>query len=1364
MNELRLLFAGGTEGGYTLQLVPGGSGGGSEPVPFRPFLDGADFDDLRWYLEEFMDLPDGGSIVRARRIEQALDTWGRQLYDAVFCSESSRGSLAQLRQTSGARTLTIATSDPAILRLPWELMADAAGALCFQGISIRRQLQDTAIAAHRPTKLPLRILLVVSRPVDLGFIDPRLTSASLLAALKPLGNNAIVDFVRPPTLSRLQEMLADAERQDQPYHILHFDGHGTFLPEIEIGALCFEQPDSMPSAESRTDHVTADRLGQLLANHRIPLVVLEACRTGQLGKVDVFRAVAPRLIQAGVGSVISMNYAVHVEAAHVFLERFYQQIVVGATVGQALEQGRAKLLAEPARWVELGPKPRTVTLQDWFLPHLYQRGDDQPILPPAPPLPDKFDVFLSHNSADKPRVERLALLLKNRHGLRVWFDAWEVQRGLLHEQCVDGVRKSRVTLIACTKAALESKWVTNEKNWAYAAGRAGNDIVPLRFEEVELPLDLAALARVDFLDPSRDAEQAAEIARLVGQPLDAAKRETCRAPAGGSEPGAFPSPPRYGFQGRACELYQLERQFRRHRAILLHAMGGMGKTALATEAAHWWTRTGLFPDGACFISFERFASAERVIRVLGTYLEGSQFNSLSEAEQRRRAKDLFEQKRILVVWDNFESVLPQFQTDAVLYSDAERQRLFDLFADWTSDEGHGRLLVTCRPAETGLASARPAELQGLARPDSLWLLVRVLEKCGVDADAQQLDRERLSPLLDLVQDHPLSIELVGPHLKRLTPEAICADFGRLLKEFQVDAGKERNESLLASLAFSTRRLSDAAQAALPWLGLFSGGVFEDNLLDMVQMDLGQWHAVRTELEAVALVRVDHGIRLSKKPYIHFHPTLAEAIAPTPLLKAAETRRRFVRVYLSVAIAVENALGGQGPGNAMRVMSLEEANLRTAVRLGLEEGCYAEVSSIGHMLTIFLERAGRLRERDSWLAWLRTKSSQDEITDAAVLMEEDEAWSLCMQGRGGEAASRLDRLIGRLRSARGDIKSAAAIASVQRVLARVLCACGRHSEALPVSEESVKTWESLLARAKRSGETGETELNNLGTAMTDLVNALRNTGRLDDALEAAQRMLSIAQELGNRREVAGSQFQIAKTLVEQGRYRDADFNYEEALQTARSIPDPHLEALVLQNQSIAAAALGQRTRAARLAQSALNRFLAMNNEAEIMRTYGILGGIEFAEGRAAEAKAWYERSYEVAQRRGDTVGVSAAAWNIGVASKMMGEAASQRGDGPTAKQHFAEAKRSIEAAVELMRQLENEPLLARALGQLASVHLRLEELDEAQIRAHEAREIFERLGSNELCSVYDCLVNIAHARGDTAQAAAWEHKRAAALNR
>ena len=48
---------------------------------------------------------------------------------------------------------------------------------------------------------------------------------------------------------------------------------------------------------------------------------------------------------------------------------------------------------------------------------------------PGDPLPDDtFDVFLSHNSKDKPAVRQIAEALRDR-GLRVWLDEWELIPG-----------------------------------------------------------------------------------------------------------------------------------------------------------------------------------------------------------------------------------------------------------------------------------------------------------------------------------------------------------------------------------------------------------------------------------------------------------------------------------------------------------------------------------------------------------------------------------------------------------------------------------------------------------------------------------------------------------------------------------------------------------------------------------------------------------------------------------------------------------------------------------------------------------------------------------------------------------------------
>ena len=92
----------------------------------------------------------------------------------------------------------------------------------------------------------------------------------------------------------------------------------------------------------------------------------------------------------------------------------------------------------------------------------------------------QYDVFLSHNSADKPRVRRLAERLRAA-GLRVWFDEWVIQPGdgpspVGRERVAEGrvrdrelaiergLEASRTLVLCLSPAALGSDWVGLERS------------------------------------------------------------------------------------------------------------------------------------------------------------------------------------------------------------------------------------------------------------------------------------------------------------------------------------------------------------------------------------------------------------------------------------------------------------------------------------------------------------------------------------------------------------------------------------------------------------------------------------------------------------------------------------------------------------------------------------------------------------------------------------------------------------------------------------------------------------------------------------------------------------------------------------
>jgi tetratricopeptide (TPR) repeat protein len=203
-------------------------------------------------------------------------------------------------------------------------------------------------------------------------------------------------------------------------------------------------------------------------------------------------------------------------------------------------------------------------------------------------------------------------------------------------------------------------------------------------------------------------------------------------------------------------------------------------------------------------------------------------------------------------------------------------------------------------------------------------------------------------------------------------------------------------------------------------------------------------------------------------------------------------------------------------------------------------------------------------------------------------------------------------------------------------------------------------------------------------------------------------------------------------------------------------------LTFQHQGRLADNRNQLDRATQLYQQALRRFQEADDQGEMMRTYNLLGVVEQNAGRLAEARAWYEKSRELAVQLKDQPCLGQAAQNIGIVCMLEGDAARERGDEPAARWHFEAARRSVEESLRIKQSYENKPEEAQSLSQLGIIHLRLGDLAAAERHAHEAREIHESLGLMLAWKEYDTLSKIAQARGDASAAGEWAQKRDALL--
>lgn len=232
-----------TDAGLQSQVLLPADGLTSLPTEFNLPLDADAMRDIRWYLEDYIKWPTGPDVQRAERVERRLEDWGRALRNAVFESREAISIWQQFRSDDEHenKLVTIASSEPDALRLPWELLADEEGHVFSLGISLRRRLPKTQRVQQPTFAPPVRILMVVARPKEAGFIDPRESPQALLDATETLragDDSVVVEFLYPPTLEALTDRLNDS---NQPaVHVLHFDGHGIYRQNTGLGYLAFE--------------------------------------------------------------------------------------------------------------------------------------------------------------------------------------------------------------------------------------------------------------------------------------------------------------------------------------------------------------------------------------------------------------------------------------------------------------------------------------------------------------------------------------------------------------------------------------------------------------------------------------------------------------------------------------------------------------------------------------------------------------------------------------------------------------------------------------------------------------------------------------------------------------------------------------------------------------------------------------------------------------------------------------------------------------------------------------------------------------------------------------------------------------------
>ncbi len=351
-----------------------------------------------------------GGILRQGSIErQRLVAFGQGLFEALLaspeiraCYEQARGMI-QVYENRGLR-LRLVVRDPLLRVLPWEFLHDGE---TFLTISNRTPLvryvelhpgQQCRPLAIQP---PLRILVAIATPHDQPALDGESERRRIEGALARIGDRVEVSFLglhpdQPLTYQLLHHTLSEAYAAGRPFHILHFIGHGQYVPQgngLGAGYLILENEAGW------SEPYSGEKLGNLLRDHpSVRLAVINACEGARAESDNPFADVATALVRSGVPAVVGMQFSISDRAAGILSGEFYFHLALGYSVDAALAEARKTLYALIPDSVEFGA------------PVLFMRAPDGRI----------FDLPAMAEQPARPRSTRIEPHPARLQGHRLW--------------------------------------------------------------------------------------------------------------------------------------------------------------------------------------------------------------------------------------------------------------------------------------------------------------------------------------------------------------------------------------------------------------------------------------------------------------------------------------------------------------------------------------------------------------------------------------------------------------------------------------------------------------------------------------------------------------------------------------------------------------------------------------------------------------------------------------------------------------------------------------------------------------------------------------------------------------------------------
>lgn len=1135
-------------------------------------------EDLRWYLEDYLQAPFGVYGERGPRVEAALASWGRTIFSAVFSNGPARDIYLRMRTGAAPVEMLFRSASPELLSLPWELIADPARptplALDLAGMSRGLPAEEPPDTVSIPGNR-LRVLMVISRPLGSGDVGYRMIARPLLERLESVRGDVDLAVLRPPTLEALAAALSDARASGEPFQIVHFDGHGIqpSRPAVNAdasrsasgsaseGVLVFEKSDGGREA------ATASRVAQVLASESVPVVVLNACQSGAVGK-DLEAAIATRLLRAGIASVVAMAYSVYATAAAEFMTALYERIFAGDTISSAVTAGRQRMFRQNMR-----PSPKgELPLEDWIVPVHYMRRD-------------------------------------------------------------------------------------------------------VRFPQ-------ARTVRANSLPPLAELVSKLQVARPG--------TETGDLDANGS------------FIGRDDLFYHLEVAARLQKVIVVHGPGGTGKTELVKAFGRWWRDTGGTeqPEWVFWYSFEPGIASpglDGVVAQIGLRLFGPDFSLLEPDERYGIVYGVLAQRRMLLIWDNFEAVrsMPDVAGAAGPLPD-DRCTQLRQFLGRMAAHGRSAVIITSRTPEGWLGDIRRIAIGGLAAHEAAEYAGYLL--APYPSAAPRRGRRAFGELMKWLDGHPLSMRLTLPFLDTTEPESLLA--GLRGEEPLPDSyypEETRTTSLPASIGYSFAHLADSTRRLLPAVSLLNP-VAESEMLAHFSQVAGvseRFAGATQEQWAEALedgVRVGLLTRLGLGMY-QLHPALPGYLSSAwrreePIDHDAARAAALRELVIVHAAGCRWLVQQIRSGDAMLAYAVIGTIMKTLGNLlsySLEHTMWDEALAIGQPLESYLRAQGLEEEIEAWADRVLLVIETPDGAPPALDTPAGELWLLFAKVQA-HCDLRRHRLDDAERAYRRFVTLLLQIEPSKRQqqhLGTVYHQLGMTSQAMGHADQAGDWYRQAAVIAEQFGDRP-----NLASTYHQLGILASSQGMLDEAEGWYRRALDIREELGSKPDMASTFLHLGWLAYQRWRLGEAEDWLRKALAIWEELGSGPSLGNSYHELGIVAAAQKKYDEAGDWYRRALVIKEHLGDKPGLAATYHQLGELTQEQALLAEAAQWYTKALAIEGELGNKLGQAADYHQLGTVAQEQGQ--------------FDVAENWYRRALAITEEFDNKPGMAVTLSRLGSL--------------------------------------------------------------